>query len=104
MINDRIKSLKNKPILDKDNQFKQFIDERLIYTQDKFDSCTVNDLKASLKEFGLGNLLKSQRWVVEVSNLLRLSGLTVIERIDWSRKGKTDRRRNKILNIKLKQP
>lgn len=88
--------------VDVERKISKFISEKLIYTSDKFESCTINDLKQPLKEFGLGEFLKNVKWVSDLSSVLKNSGFTILDRVEWSRDGKIDRRRNKILNMKLK--
>lgn len=102
LINSRMKNKFFEKDLDVENKLKKFIDSKLIYTENKYESCTINDLKILLKEFGLGDLFKSKQCIAEIRSMLRLSGLTVLENNDWMKNGISDRRKNKILNMKLK--
>lgn len=83
-------------------KLQEFISKKMIYVENKMESCTIQDLKTPLKDFGLENLVKGKHWVIELRSLLGLCGIKVIECTNWSFNKKLDKRKNKIINMKLK--
>lgn len=90
-------------INDGDNfdRLQDFIRTKLVYVENKLESCTISDLKGPLKEFGLENLMKGKNWVAELRAMLNLCGLKVKEQVKLTVNKTIDRRKNKVMNMKL---
>lgn len=100
MINKRLsQNINNEDSLDR---LKEFIKLKMEYTEERQFSCTIKDLKIPLKDFGLDELVKGKHWVSGLRAMFELCDIKVAEHTDWSFNGVIDRRKNKILHMKLK--